>query len=54
MRRRTCQARNTVWRNKTEPNYTEVCNNNLVIKSIEVDKMVDATMEGDKVVVDVT
>ena len=54
MRRRTCQALNTVRRNKTEPNYTEVCNNNLVINSIEVDKMVDATMEGDKVVVDVT
>ena len=33
-----------------------MCNNNLVINSMEVDKMVDATMEGDKVlvVVDVT
>ena len=54
VRRRTCQALDTVWRNKTEPNYTEVCNNNLVINSREADKMVDATMEGDKVVVDVT
>ena len=31
-----------------------MCNNNLVINSREVDKIVDATMEGDKVVVDVT
>ena len=31
-----------------------MCNNNLVINSIEVDKMVDATMETDKMVVDVT
>ena len=54
VRRRTCQALNTVRRNKTELNYTEVCNNNLVINSIEVDKIVDATMVGDKVVVDVT
>ena len=54
MRRRTCQALDTVWPNETEPNYTEVCNNNLVINSIEVDKTLDATREGDKLLVDVT
>ena len=31
-----------------------MCNNDLVINSREVDKMLDATIEGDKVVVDVT